>query len=73
MGIVNVYKGDSLGKQIVRRRYTDQKNWDKQSEDWRGKPWAEVFDLIQKQFKNERLDMKKLKDLLGRLSPDTKL
>lgn len=71
MGIVNVYKGDPLGKQDSRRRYTNQKNWDKQSEDLRGKPWEEVFNLIKKQFEYERLDMQKLKSLLGRLSPKT--
>jgi len=71
MGIVNVYKRDPLGKQDSRRRYTKQKNWDKQSEDLRGKPWEEVFNLIKKQFEYERLDMQKLKSLLGRLSPDT--
>jgi hypothetical protein len=70
MGILKVSNQDPIGQKQTGRHY-NPKNWDEQSEDLRGKPWAEVFDLIQKQFKHERLDMKKLKDLLGRLSPKT--
>lgn len=70
MGILQVSNQDPVAFKESGRHY-NSKNWRKQSEDLRGKPWEEVFNLIKKQFEYERLDMKKLKELLGRLSPKT--
>lgn len=71
MVILRASSGNPAGFKESGRYYSDTEDWDKQSEDLRGKPWEEIFDFIQKQFEYKRLDMKKLKGLL-RLLPKSK-